>query len=115
MPTFKAVLIVDDEYPDIARLAKELLRNSNYIATAVNDSVEAWNTLNNTTVLYDIVVASGRKGLGLLIKISLEQRFKRVQLVWTSGGTEIPDGCVELGIRFLPKPFGRPELLEVLG
>jgi len=108
----KSVLVIDDDNPEIAELVKMFLNGSNYYATVVYDSKEAWSIIN-TQITADVVIAGGHKGFDLLIRISLDPRLRSARLVLMSG-YDLSDKSSQIGARFLFKPFSQEELLEVL-
>ena len=108
----KTVLVVDEDNPEIAELIKESLRGE-CAGTVCKDFKMAWETLSKE-VIYDVVVAGGRKGADLLARIFVNRKLSGVRRVLMSGDPELAVQADKLEARFLPRPFEREWLLEAL-
>ena len=107
------VLVVEDDAP-MRHLIAKLLRENGFRATGVRDGREMWETLRNTGVdliLLDVMLP-GQSGLDLLRELRGKQGALPVVMVTAKGAEADRVLGLELGADdYLPKPFGRRELL----
>lgn len=107
------VLVVEDDAA-MRHLITRLLRENGFRATGVRDGREMWETLRNTAidlVLLDVMLP-GPSGLDLLRMLRAERAALPVVMVTAKGAEADRVIGLELGADdYLPKPFGRRELL----
>jgi two-component system OmpR family response regulator len=107
------VLVVEDDAP-MRHLIARLLRENGFRATGVRDGREMWETLRNADVdlvLLDVMLP-GESGLDLLRELREKQGSLPVVMVTAKGAEADRVLGLELGADdYLPKPFGRRELL----
>ncbi len=107
------VLVVEDDAP-MRHLIARLLRENGFRATGARDGREMWETLEKTgadLVLLDVMLP-GQSGFDLLKALRARPGTPPVVMV-TAKGTEADRVLgLDLGADdYLPKPFGRRELL----
>lgn len=107
------VLVVEDDAP-MRHLIARLLRENGFRATGVRDGREMRETLRNTDVdlvLLDVMLP-GESGLDLLRELRGKQESLPILMVTAKGAEADRVLGLELGADdYLPKPFGRRELL----
>ncbi|WP_408902000.1 response regulator [Plastoroseomonas hellenica] len=107
------VLVVEDDAA-MRHLIVRLLRENGFRATGVRDGREMWETLRNTAVdlvLLDVMLP-GQSGLDLLRLLRSERGSLPVVMVTAKGAEADRVLGLDLGADdYLPKPFGRRELL----
>ncbi|WP_149536734.1 response regulator transcription factor [Siccirubricoccus phaeus] len=107
------ILVVEDDAPTRHLIAK-LLRENGFRATGVRDGLEMWETLRNADVdlvLLDVMLP-GESGLELLRALRTEHAALPVVMVTAKGAETDRVLGLDLGADdYLPKPFGRQELL----
>ncbi|MDN3563577.1 response regulator transcription factor [Paeniroseomonas aquatica] len=107
------VLVVEDDAA-MRHLIARLLRENGFRSTGVRDGREMWETLRNTEVdliLLDIMLP-GASGLELLRGLRAERGSLPVVMVTAKGAEADRVLGLDLGADdYLPKPFGRRELL----
>ena len=107
------VLVVEDDAP-MRHLIGRLLRENGFRATGVRDGREMRETLRHAEVdlvLLDVMLP-GESGLDLLRELRREQTSLPVVMVTAKGAEADRVLGLELGADdYLPKPFGRRELL----
>ena len=112
LPPEAHILVVEDDV-DMRTLIGRLLRQNGYRVTGVRDGREMWETLNHATIdliLLDIMLP-GQSGLDLTR--ALRTRTQVPIIMVTARGDEAERVLgLELGADdYIPKPFGRAELL----
>jgi two-component system OmpR family response regulator len=107
------VLVVEDD-ASMRHLIARLLRANGFRSTGVRDGREMWETLRNTDVdlvLLDVMLP-GQSGLELLRGLRIERSSLPVLMVTAKGSEADRVLGLDLGADdYLPKPFGRRELL----
>ena len=107
------VLVVEDDAA-MRHLIARLLRENGLRATGVRDGREMWETLRNTEVdlvLLDVMLP-GDSGIDLLRDLRSERGALPVVMVTAKGSEADRVLGLDLGADdYLPKPFGRRELL----
>lgn len=107
------ILVVEDDAATRHLIAR-LLRENGYRVTGARDGRDMWEALRNTAidlVLLDIMLP-GKSGLELLRSLRAERASLPVVMVTARGAEADRVLGLELGADdYLPKPFGRPELL----
>ena len=107
------VLVVEDDAP-VRHLIGRLLRENGFRAIGVRDGEEMWETLRNADVdliLLDVMLP-GQSGLELLRTLRAEHPSLPVVMVTAKGAEADRVLGLDLGADdYLPKPFGRQELL----
>ena len=107
------VLVVEDDAA-MRHLISRLLRENGFRSTGVRDGREMWETLRNTEVdlvLLDVMLP-GDSGLELLRDLRAEHGALPVVMVTAKGSEADRVLGLDLGADdYLPKPFGRRELL----
>ncbi|NOG73573.1 MULTISPECIES: response regulator transcription factor [Roseicella] len=107
------ILVVEDDGP-VRHLITRLLRENGFRATGVRDGQEMWETLGHAEVdlvLLDIMLP-GQSGLELLRALRVRPGSPPVVMVTAKGEEADRVLGLDLGADdYLPKPFGRPELL----
>lgn len=109
----KTVLVVDQDNQEVANLVRDILLQAGYDVTLATDSLKAWHMIDNNQVMCHAVVAGGRSGLDLLIRISATSRLRDTKLVSMSG-FDLSQTCEQIGAHFIKKPFDHEVLLEAL-
>ncbi len=108
----KIILVVDEDNPEIADVVARYLKGD-YAVSIYKDIKTAWNVLSRE-VIYDVVIAGGKKGADLLARILLDRKLQDVRCILMSGYPDLEVQAQKLGASFLQKPFERERLLEVL-
>ena len=107
------VLVVEDD-ASMRHLIARLLRENGFRSTGVRDGREMWETLRNTEVdliLLDVMLP-GHSGIELLRELRTERGALPVVMVTAKGSEADRVLGLDLGADdYLPKPFGRRELL----
>ena len=107
------VLVVEDDAP-VRHLIGRLLRENGFRATGARDGGEMWETLRHSdvdVVLLDVMLP-GQSGLELLRALRAERPTLPVLMVTAKGAEADRVLGLDLGADdYLPKPFGRQELL----
>ncbi len=107
------ILVVEDD-AQMRHLMTRLLRENGFRATGVRDGQEMHETLRHTDidlVLLDIMLP-GESGLDLLRALTARPGAPPVVMVTAKGGEADRVRGLDLGADdYLPKPFGRQELL----
>jgi len=107
------VLVVEDDAP-MRHLIARLLRENGFRATGVRDGREMWETLRHAEVdlvLLDVMLP-GESGLDLLRALRAWEDSPPVVMVTAKGSEADRVLGLDLGADdYLPKPFGRRELL----
>lgn len=107
------ILVVEDDAP-MRHLIARLLRESGFRATGVRDGREMWETLANADVdlvLLDVMLP-GESGFDLLRALRAREPSPPVVMVTARGSEADRVLGLDLGADdYLPKPFGRRELL----
>ncbi|WP_431269222.1 response regulator [Dankookia sp. P2] len=107
------VLVVEDDAA-MRHLISRLLRENGFRSTGVRDGREMWETLRNTEIdliLLDVMLP-GDSGLKLLRDLRAERGALPVVMVTAKGSEADRVLGLDLGADdYLPKPFGRRELL----
>jgi two-component system OmpR family response regulator len=107
------VLVVEDD-ASMRHLIARLLRENGFRATGVRDGREMWETLRNTDVdmvLLDVMLP-GQSGLDLLRDLRSRRGSLPILMVTAKGSEADRVLGLDLGADdYLPKPFGRRELL----
>ncbi|SDD48985.1 response regulator transcription factor [Belnapia rosea] len=107
------VLVVEDD-ASMRHLIARLLRENGFRSTGVRDGREMWETLRNTEVdlvLLDVMLP-GDSGIELLRELRAERGALPVVMVTAKGSEADRVLGLDLGADdYLPKPFGRRELL----
>ena len=107
----KSVLVVDEDNPEVADVVREFLK-TDYPVIVYKDCKTAWEAISKD-IVYDIVIAGGKKGADLLARINI-RNLDDVRLILMSGSSDLEVQAEKLGARFLEKPFEKERLLEVL-
>lgn len=106
------ILVVEDD-GEMRALIARFLRQNGYRVTAVRDGREMWETLAGTPVdlvLLDIMLP-GQSGLDLCRALRAKSGVPVIMVTARGGETDRVLG-LELGADdYIPKPFGRAELL----
>jgi DNA-binding NtrC family response regulator len=112
------VLVVDDD-ASARRTASEILRRSGYTVLQAAGGTEAlsvsWKHDGGIDLLLTDIVLPGMNGVQLASRIA-DQR-PGISVVFMSGRPEVDAvrfGVLAPSYPFLPKPFGAPELLEMV-
>ena len=107
------VLVVEDDAP-MRHLITRLLRENGIRATGARDGREMWDALENADVdlvLLDVMLP-GRSGFDLLRALRARPGAPPVVMVTAKGDEADRVAGLDLGADdYLPKPFGRLELL----
>jgi two-component system OmpR family response regulator len=107
------VLVVEDDAA-MRHLIARMLRENGFRLTVARDGREMWEALRNTAidlVLLDVMLP-GQSGIDLLRALRSERASLPVVMVTARGSEADRVLGLELGADdYLPKPFGRPELL----
>lgn len=107
------VLVVEDDAP-MRHLIARLLRENGFRATGARDGREMWETLDKTgadLVLLDVMLP-GQSGFDLLRALRARPGTPPVVMVTAKGAEAERVLGLDLGADdYLPKPFGRLELL----
>ncbi|SDB21064.1 response regulator transcription factor [Belnapia rosea] len=107
------VLVVEDD-ASMRHLIARLLRENGFRSPGVPDGREMWETLQNTEVdlvLLDVMLP-GASGIELLRELRTERGSLPVVMVTAKGSEADRVLGLDLGADdYLPKPFGRRELL----
>ncbi len=107
------VLVVEDDAP-MRHLIARLLRENGFRATGARDGREMWEALENTgadLVLLDVMLP-GQSGFDLLKALRARPGTPPVVMVTAKGADADRVLGLDLGAdEYLPKPFGRRELL----
>lgn len=107
------VLVVEDDAP-MRHLIARLLRENGFRATGARDGREMWDALENTgvdLVLLDVMLP-GQSGFDLLKALRARAGTPPVVMVTAKGAEADRVLGLDLGADdYLPKPFGRRELL----
>lgn len=112
LPPEAHILVVEDD-ADMRTLIGRLLRQSGYRVTGVRDGREMWETLNHAAVdliLLDVMLP-GQSGLDLTRALRTQTQVPIIMVTARGDETDRVLG-LELGADdYIPKPFGRAELL----
>jgi CheY-like chemotaxis protein len=112
----RSVLVIEDS-PDLALLAKRLLEKMGFAATTANTGTDALKLLTSTTpnvILMDLSLPDIKPN-ELVEEIRKIDHCKETPLVLVSGNSEIQTWGDRLGTPFvLTKPFDRNSLSQIV-
>jgi DNA-binding NtrC family response regulator len=113
------VLVVDDDEA-VRRITTGILRKHGYTVLQAAGGTEAlsvsWGHDGGVDLLLTDIVLPGMNGVQLASRIA-DQR-PGIAVIFMSGRPEVDAvrfGVLAPSYPFLPKPFGAPELLEIVG
>ncbi|MDB6108254.1 MAG: Blue-light-activated protein [Pedosphaera sp.] len=114
----ETILLVEDE-PVLREWVKQVLEDNAYRVVEAGTGVEAlkvWDEQNGKVdlVVTDMVMPEGMTGRDLALQ--LRSRTPGLRIIYTSGySAEVGSRDAELpGIPFLPKPYGAPQLTQLV-
>jgi two-component system cell cycle sensor histidine kinase/response regulator CckA len=114
----ETILLVEDE-PILREWVKPVLEDNSYRVVEAGTGVEAlkvWDEQNGKVdlLLTDMVMPEGMTGRDLALQ--LRSRTPELRIIYSSGySAEVSSKDTELpGIPFLPKPYGAPQLTQLV-
>ncbi|MEM7159652.1 MAG: response regulator [Myxococcota bacterium] len=109
------ILVVDDE-PLIVRSLARLARAEGFQPTVAHDGLQAWKLFEDSPQTWDMLITDIRMpGLdGLSLARRVRDSGSGVLVVFISGHGQSPDVDALKPAVFLPKPFSRRQLREIM-
>src|SRR3989344_7208313 len=111
--SYKIVLIVDEDNQDVARMIGRIMSQLGEYPVVAKTNLEALGMLEPSGLAVNVLIAGGRKGLDLLIRVKMNPNLAHIRLVSTSG-YDLSDTAEKIGAKFIGKPFSANDLKEVL-
>ena len=109
------ILVVDDE-PLIVRSLARLARSEGFSPTVAYDGLQAWRLFEDSPQTWDMLITDIR--MPGLDGVSLARRVRdsgsALPVVFISGHGQSPDVDALSPAIFLPKPFSRQQLREIM-
>ncbi len=112
------VLLVEDELP-LREVLQEFLQDAGYTVRTAGTADEVQREASAAGVAFDVILTDVALpgGSGVELVRALRRRWPGLRVVYMSGSLDDQIGSAEMGkagTYFLPKPFTRASLLEMM-